>query len=45
VGFDGLLAILAQLDRQGVHFDPGNAVALQTMQGILEAFRQARKLD
>lgn len=40
----GILSILTALTREGIAFDPDEMDALQSMQGILAAFRAAGRL-
>ena len=39
----GMLSILSSLDREGVKCDIGNSESLQTVKGVIEAFRVARR--
>lgn len=41
----GILSILSSLDREGVKCDIGNSESLQTVKGVIEAFRSAGKLE
>lgn len=41
----GILSILSSLDREGVKCDIGKSESLQTVKGVLEAFRSAGKLE
>lgn len=41
----GILSILSTLDREGVKCDIGNSESLQTVKGVMDAFRAAGKLE
>jgi acyl carrier protein len=40
----GSISLLVELDRRGIRFDPGDTLALQSVSGIVGAFRKAGKL-
>ena len=40
----GLLAVVAMLDRHGIHLEPGDSEAARSVAGVLKAFRDAGKL-
>jgi acyl carrier protein len=40
----GMLALLTALDREGVQLDPGNIQLVQSVSGVLAAFRAAGRL-
>ena len=41
----GMLAILAALGREGIHLDPGDVAALDSVEGILGVFRAAGRFE